>query len=240
VEDGVLAECSRYAAEMGLHISPTVFDHPFEEAFGRMVMERLLARDAPAVVQLPPDAGPGTLGAIASLTRYADATRNRILQTQRLFEQRDKALYGTRRDRPWVMYYNDMGDHLSKRLGMWVWSAAPPRPRWTRPSQAWIKCYELLSLHRLLDRGAKRIRTFHLCEMPGNFIHACGTWARGRIPGLLSHEWHATSLAQCAGCPPGAFGDDYGFMRANPDNWSFGADGTGDVTVAANIERARE
>jgi hypothetical protein len=162
------------------------------------------------------------------------------MRTQKLFEQRDKSIYGTRRERPWVMYYNDMGEHLASRMGMWVWNASPPRPRWTKPSQAWIKCYEMLSLNPLIRKTSTRLRTFHICEMPGNFIHACGTWARAHIPGFQSYDWHATSLSpNCEGCD-GAFGDDYGFMKTNPSNWSFGADGTGDITVVDNIQKARE
>ena len=102
-------------------------------------------------------------------------------------------------------------------------------------SQAWLKMYEILTQIKLIDCG-NNIKTFHICEAPGNFISAINHYAKTVLG--VKFEWKAQSLAtDIVGV---GFGDDYGYIKKYRSNWDFGADGTGDITKIDNIVYYRD
>jgi 23S rRNA U2552 (ribose-2'-O)-methylase RlmE/FtsJ len=92
-----------------------------------------------------------------------------------------------------------------------------------RMSQAFFKMLEIL--HHVPLIRHKQINVLHLCEAPGQFILAfmqyCSKYG-------IKYSWLATSLRD-------GFGDHYGLMAKYPNNWTYGADGTGDITNHKNI-----
>ena len=115
-------------------------------------------------------------------------------------------------------------------------------------SQAWLKMYEILSTVPLINKSKTELKTFHICEAPGSFISAINHYIQTETQ-IKKFEWVANSLkpdktTECSG-PSGksnrpksktAFGDDYGYMKKYPNNWDFGADGTGNIMHRSNMD----
>jgi hypothetical protein len=100
-------------------------------------------------------------------------------------------------------------------------------------TQAWLKMYEMIVECNLV-RSAGRdgiFRTFHLCELPGGFISAINNYVFSKTK-FRGFEWVGQSLN------PGTakIGDQKGIFKRHKDNWSFGADGSGDITKLSNIK----
>jgi hypothetical protein len=94
-----------------------------------------------------------------------------------------------------------------------------------RVSRAWIKFFEILHEFPELTRSSN-INSSHFCEAPGTFIN-CLLYKTKLSNKKLN--WSAQSLKESK------IYDDYGLIKAYPNNWDFGADGTGDITSVANI-----
>ncbi len=105
-------------------------------------------------------------------------------------------------------------------------------------SRAWIKMLEILHIIDFKNinniKDSNIIKTFHICEAPGNFVH-CINYYINKYMKNVSFEWHALTLRP-DGNNKNAFGDNYGMIKKNPNNWSYGFDNTGDITVRPNIE----
>jgi 23S rRNA U2552 (ribose-2'-O)-methylase RlmE/FtsJ len=102
-------------------------------------------------------------------------------------------------------------------------------------SQAWLKMYEILEKFDLLDKSVDKIRTFHICEAPGNFIAATNHYIKTKT-NARTYEWNAQSLnPRMSTDKQSSFGDHYGLMRRYPGNWDWGPDMTGDITHVQNI-----
>jgi hypothetical protein len=100
-------------------------------------------------------------------------------------------------------------------------------------SQAWLKMYEMI-IDLKLFKHQDKLQTFHLCEAPGNFISAINHYMRTMRPNV-EFTWSAQSLAAGNTKNRTAFGDDYGYIKRHPDNWSFG-----DITDPANTKKYQQ
>lgn len=103
-------------------------------------------------------------------------------------------------------------------------------------SQAWLKLFEILVQYPLLPKGneVKEVKTFHLCEAPGNFISATEYFVKERTE-IKILDWKAQSLHPSLK-EQRAFQDDYGIIRNNPNRWLWGPKNTGDITDPENIK----
>ena len=105
-------------------------------------------------------------------------------------------------------------------------------------SRAWIKFYELLFVTKVFDNLKGYLKVFHICEAPGTFImstvYYLDRWNRD-----LKYEWDATTLNPRYLSKNG-IGDTYDLLKKYKDRWTFGFDGTGDITVEKNIKHYRE
>jgi hypothetical protein len=107
-------------------------------------------------------------------------------------------------------------------------------------SQAWLKMYEIITDCALVPRTQKgTFRSFHLCEAPGTFINALNNYIHTKTS-YTDFEWVSQSLHPRLA----DIKDTYGLIKRHPDQWDWGADGTGDITQVRNIrhymKRARE
>ena len=97
-------------------------------------------------------------------------------------------------------------------------------------SRAWLKFLEILNFidFKNFHKNNSQIKTFHTCEAPGNFIHCLEYYVKNFMKNTKL-DWHSMTLKE-------GFGDDYGMIRNNPNRWTYGCDGTGDIIKRKNIE----
>lgn len=103
-------------------------------------------------------------------------------------------------------------------------------------SNAWLKCYELLSVFRKafrLDRPGKTYRVFCNAEFPGAFILCMQHYFSTNVP-EVSLEWVASSLVPAKGNT--ALCDKYGLFTKYPDRWLMGEECDGDITKSSTIQ----
>lgn len=107
-------------------------------------------------------------------------------------------------------------------------------------SRAWIKLYEILTEIKFneIHKDDKIIKTFHICEAPGNFIHCLDYYIKKNLKNT-KYIWNATTLKESDNIKT-AFGDDYKMIANNRDKWTFGYDNTGDITKEKNIKYYKE
>jgi hypothetical protein len=109
----------------------------------------------------------------------------------------------------------------------------------TKPvSRAWIKFYELLFVTKIFDNLKGDLKVFHICEAPGTFIMSTIYYLNGWNKNL-KYDWDATTLNPKYLSKNG-IGDTYDLLKKYKDKWTFGFDGTGDITVEKNIKHYRE
>lgn len=94
-------------------------------------------------------------------------------------------------------------------------------------TNAWMKMWELSEFIYI----PPNFRSFHIAEAPGNFILALNHRIRSEYP-KTKWTWVANSYIL-----PGKnyIYDNYGLIKNYPDNWDFGADGSGDITSVENL-----
>jgi hypothetical protein len=101
-------------------------------------------------------------------------------------------------------------------------------------SRAWIKMYEMLFMTKIIDNKKGTVDIFHICEAPGNWIvsieYYISKWNR-----KLKYVWDAETLHPSV-LGKEVLGDDYGLIKKFKERWTYGADGTGDITKRKNIK----
>jgi hypothetical protein len=101
-------------------------------------------------------------------------------------------------------------------------------------SQAWLKMFEILVKYPLINNKDKSIKTFHMCEAPGNFISATDYFIKNRT-NIKNFDWKAQSLiSEKNNTNP--LGNQYGFMKKYSNRWLFGPKKTGDITDIDNLK----
>jgi hypothetical protein len=99
-------------------------------------------------------------------------------------------------------------------------------------NNSFVKLWEVYHTFNLLpNRGT--VRTFHFAEAPGQFILATQRFLEKRTHKNNLHLWKANSLNPKHN--KDVFGDIYGLIKNNPNNWLWGDDNTGDITKSNNI-----
>lgn len=105
-----------------------------------------------------------------------------------------------------------------------------------RISNGFTKMHEILHTFNILP-DKDNIKTFHMCEAPGQFIKATIRFADKRYGKKI--YWRGNSLNPKV-LKNVDIGDTYGMIRKFPDRWLFGKDNTGDITKVSNIEHIKE
>jgi hypothetical protein len=113
-----------------------------------------------------------------------------------------------------------LGPYLKQRFGLSQ-----------KPSNAFIKMYEIQIEADLIPEKPDDLLTFHLAEAPGNFITAIMHRFKTLNPNG-THHWFASSLNPKYSNE--ALPDSYGYIQRHPDRWLFGKDDTGDILNMAN------
>ena len=71
-----------------------------------------------------------------------------------------------------------------------------------------------------INDSKNKIKTFHLCEAPGQFIWSTEYFIKKKLGYDYSFNWHANSLnhkhPKNIELYGKVFGDDYGFIKINP------------------------
>jgi hypothetical protein len=92
-------------------------------------------------------------------------------------------------------------------------------------TQAWMKMFEILCLFPLFDKKKKKLKTFHFCEAPGNFISSLNYFVKNR-----TEVEDLKAYAQSLHPDLADIKDNYGLIKQNPEMWNFGENGSGNIT----------
>lgn len=104
-------------------------------------------------------------------------------------------------------------------------------------SQAFLKLYEIIVNENIIPENQNIIKSFHICELPGQFILALSYY---KTKMNKEYEWFGQSLN--AKSPivikkygDGIFADNYNLLKKFNEKWLFGPENTGDITDIKNI-----
>lgn len=84
-------------------------------------------------------------------------------------------------------------------------------------TNAWLKYYELYSIHNIVPLGAKKFKAFFNAELPGAALCAFNHYMATMRPDC-DFDWRASSLSPEVG-NTAVLGDSYGLYAANTDRW---------------------
>ena len=107
-------------------------------------------------------------------------------------------------------------------------------------SNAWLKSYEIYKVFNIVnDFKDKEFYTFHLCELPGQFIMSLQYYILNNTDKKLN--WIAQSLnpynsSNKKNMKGKYLPDQYDMAKNNADNYDFGHNDTGDITLVENIK----
>jgi 23S rRNA U2552 (ribose-2'-O)-methylase RlmE/FtsJ len=101
-------------------------------------------------------------------------------------------------------------------------------------SQAWIKMYEMIDMFNLIPKDTDKIKTFHMCEAPGNFISAINHYIKTQTK-IKNFDWYAQTLNPNYDNSNG-FKDDFNYIKNYSDKWIYGNDNTGNIMNTDNIK----
>ena len=110
-----------------------------------------------------------------------------------------------------------------------------------KTSNGYMKLWEMyMSIPQLIQNKKKQINVFHLAEAPGQWINCTTHFINTKRHNIKKYNWLANSLnhknpENMKKYGKGVFGDDYGFIKKNPQKWLYGKDNTGDITKSENI-----
>ena len=161
---------------------------------------------------------------------------------EKMYETRDLTLYKTVLKPYLRSFKKELAKYLKKHYNI-----SPPKySPIPYVSQAWLKMYEMLYIFNLFDKDEETIKTFHGCEIPGNFILATEYFIKNKT-NVQNWEWIAQGYKPNIhlgtnpryGTETYSLTDDYGILENNPDKWDFG-EGNGDITDLSNIEYYRK
>lgn len=107
-------------------------------------------------------------------------------------------------------------------------------------SNGFCKLWEIFNTISGLLPNRKKIKTFHLAEAPGQWIHATHYYYYTKKSNASEYDWRANSLnpnnAKNKEKYVDIFSDDYGYMKRYKDRWLWGVDNTGDITSGDNLK----
>jgi hypothetical protein len=162
---------------------------------------------------------------------------NKFDITAYMIDTRDPDIYDNMKD--FVRYYKPK--HRSKedicnlQLGRYIINKVGMETDIPN-SQAWIKMYEMISLFNIVNKKDKKLKSFHLCELPGGFIKAINNYIFTKTK-IEKFEWNAQSLHPGIKGVIKNFGQGQkGLYDKYPNKWHWGEDKTGDITNPKNIK----
>lgn len=97
------------------------------------------------------------------------------------------------------------------------------------PIQSWGKLWAILHRFEVIPEGIDRLKSVHLCEVPGAFISALNHYLKQNRPNV-HFDWLATSLnPYYEDMDPAQVINDDRIIRHTLDRWVFGPDNTGNL-----------
>jgi hypothetical protein len=108
-------------------------------------------------------------------------------------------------------------------------------------SNGFCKLWEILNAFPTIIPNKKELRTFHLAEAPGQFIHATHHYYMTRKSNAEDYQWKANSLnpdhpVNKVKYGKHVFDDKYSFLKRYKERWLWGYDKTGDITTIENLK----
>lgn len=99
-----------------------------------------------------------------------------------------------------------------------------------------LKCYEILHYFKLINLDNNKLKTFHICEIPGAFILAINHYIKTKTTNKIDFDWNAQSLNPWTTKDKTKFlPDQYGLVRKYKNRYHWGT-GSGDITDIYNIK----
>lgn len=118
-------------------------------------------------------------------------------------------------------------------------------PQLYKISNAYVKLWEiyetfdwLLSKSNSQGNDIRQVNFFHMAEAPGQWINTTNHYFNQHMPPRARYNWFANTLNPKHPRMKGiinALPDNYGFIKQHPKKWLYGADGSGDITLAENV-----
>lgn len=107
-------------------------------------------------------------------------------------------------------------------------------------SRAFLKMYEMLFTFDLLNKNNKTHHTFHVCELPGQFIVSTNHYLKTATKNKI-FNWKGQSLNPNSDINKKKYGDFilndfYGLYKKYKTQWNFAQDDTGDILINKNIK----
>lgn len=119
-------------------------------------------------------------------------------------------------------------------------------PQLYKISNAYVKLWEiyetfdwLLSKRKSHSTKSNQVNFFHMAEAPGQWINTTNHYFNQHMSPRVRYNWFANTLNPKHPRMKGiinALPDNYGFIKQHPKKWLYGADGSGDITLAENVE----
>lgn len=208
-------------------------DKAFEGDFSKLILQDMYARHTDLQYRLGKCKERDDSQTSIDLKSFDDfkKLKRKIFMTDHLIDMRDIDLWNSMKVK--VRFYKHK--KRSYRLTDYVME----KYNTGKITQGWLKMFEIVSRFKLFDESKQTIRTFHICEAPGNFISAINHYIKTKATHGTpkTFEWIAQSLnPQKRKDDRTAFGDSFGFMKRYPNRWDFGKDNTGDITNIDNIK----
>jgi 23S rRNA U2552 (ribose-2'-O)-methylase RlmE/FtsJ len=126
--------------------------------------------------------------------------------------------------------YKLLGEYISKKYNVFS-------NKTIKPSNAFMKIYEMLMSFNIIDKSKPTLKSFHFCEAPGMFIMGLNHYLQTKT-NIKSWDWYGNSLTIDA--DKTALSDAYGLIGANKNKWLIGPASSGDIRELANIDFFKE
>ena len=105
-------------------------------------------------------------------------------------------------------------------------------------TNAWLKMYEIASKFDIIG-NKKKIKSFHICEMPGGFILGIDHYIKKNLPNT-NFDWKSQSLNPYKDHGMDRLDDQFKLVKEYKNRWFFGKDGTGNIMNPENIKWYKE
>ncbi len=198
-------------------------DGVFKDKIGELIIKDMYSKKEPFIFRFSNDFDSKNIPVPSILTEYL----RKIYLINYLIDTRNIDDWFTITNK--IAYYkpsefrNRLTTYIQKKHGL------------KNISQAWLKMYEMMFNLNLINKKNEDFKIFSICEAPGNFINSIDTY-RKRETKVKSLDWTAQTLNPKMDNNKSVIGDDYGYLKNNPDKWDYGIDNTGDILKKENIK----
>jgi 23S rRNA U2552 (ribose-2'-O)-methylase RlmE/FtsJ len=126
--------------------------------------------------------------------------------------------------------YKSLGEYIAKNYK--VVSKAN-----TKPSNAFMKMYEMAMTFKIIDKSNPTLKSFHFCEAPGMFIIGLNHYLQTKT-NIKNWDFYGNSLTIDA--DKTALTDVYGLIDKYKNKWLIGPKASGDIRELTNIDFFKE